>query len=284
MNWESYLNRIENPDHPAMQDLLATARENVRGQLLDEGAEEIDEGTLRYRGTELDEQALTKFAYAFYYDWERDPSPKFVFLVQNPGPLVNRRHLDDEAEELLEAVDADNPYLTQVRINRGYLKDWLWRRNGKFSENFFPLLSEHGLIEYESLEHYLEGGFYADFALTDVVKYRVRTSAIDGGRGGNAEVSYEDFLAPELEALDPDLIFSFGSRCWRVLYRNLDVTPVDGDEALTNSVTNAHGYAFQYDGGYIIPLTHFSGRNTFLRNSYYEYLSEGLDSFASVRF
>jgi uracil-DNA glycosylase len=144
-------------------------------------------------------------------------------------------------------------------------------------------LSEQGLIEYDSLEKYLDDEFYSDFVLTDVVKYRVSTSEIDGSRGGNAEASYETFLNSELDALDPDLIFSFGSRCWQVLYRNLDLEPVDPEDVLTDTVTNSHGYAFEYDDGYVIPLTHFSGRNTFLRNSYYEYLQSGIESFTSAR-
>lgn len=282
MDWEAYLQRIENPDHPAMQDLLDTAREGVREQLLEEGAKEIDEDTIRFRGTKLGPKALTKFSYTFYHDWERDESPQFVFLVQNPGTLVNRRHLDDEADELLGAVDAENPYRKQVRINRGYLKDWLLRRNRKFSVNFFPLLRERGLIEFDSLEQYLEGGFYADFVLTDLVKYRVSTSAIEGNRGGNAEVSYRTFLVPELDALNPDLIFSFGSRCWQVFYRKQNLEPIQTEAELTNSVTDAHGYAFQFDDGCVIPLTHFSGRNTFLRNSYYDYLEDGIRSFDSM--
>lgn len=275
MNWEAHLRQIEQPDHPALQELLETARENTRKQLVKDGAEVLDDETIRYRGRELDTEALNKFSYTFYFDWERDESPSFMFLVQNPGPLVSRRHLDDEADELLDTAS----YLEQVRVNRGYLKNWLWRQNSRFSEGFFPLLAEHGLIQYDSLEEYLNGAFYSDFILTDVVKYRVSTSEIGGGRGGNAEVSYDTLLSSELEAIEPDLIFAFGSRCWQVLYRNLDLEPIQDDAELTTSVTNAHGYSFQYDGGCVIPLTHFSGQNSFLRNSYHDYLDDGLRAF-----
>lgn len=276
MNWVDYLERVEDPDHPAMRDLLETARNNVREQLLEEGAEEANDGAILYRGTELDDAALTKFSYTFYHDWWDGETPKFVFLVQNPGPLVSGRHLDDEADDLLKAVGAEDSYRRQVRVNQGYLEDWLWRRNQRFSEGFFPVLSDHGLISYDSLKGYLRGDFFDDFVLTDVVKYRVSTGEIDGGVKGNAEVSYDEYLYPELEALDPDLIFSFGSRCWKVLLRNLDLDAV-GDGELTDTVTNAHGHAFRSDDWYVIPLTHFSGRNTFLRDSYYEYLSEGIE-------
>lgn len=283
MDWPQHLDQIEHPSHPALQNLLATARDNVVDQLRTDGATVRDDGTVAYRDAVLGDAELTKFCYTFYYDWEAADDPQYMFLVQNPGELVSARHLDDEAAELVAAVTSDTPYRDQVRVNRGYLKDWLWRRNRRFAGNFFPRLDAHNLIDIDGVEPYLDDGFYNDFVLTDLVKYRVATKHIDADPGGNAEASFDAFLQPELDALDPDLVFCFGSRCWKVLYRNLDVTPVKAPETrLTDTVTNAHGYLFRTDDTYIIPLTHFSGRNSFLRDSYYDYLDDGLASFAEV--
>lgn len=283
MDWRAYLRSIEEPNHPEMQGLLDKALDRVRKQLVDDGAEPIDDAEIEYRDETLDRRSLRKFAYTYYYDWERDGSPSFVFLVQNPGPLVRSRHLDDEANELLAAVDAENPHLTHVRVNRGYLKDWLWRLNRRFAGGFFPLLAERDLIHFGTLEDYLDGAFYSDFVLTDLVKYRVTTDVISGGNTGNAAVAFEEYLAQELEALDPDLIFSFGSRCWQALRNNLGLSPVSEAGPDTDAVTDAHGFLYAGDDRYVIPLTHFSGRNAFLRDSYSAFLEDGIETYLAER-
>lgn len=180
----------------------------------------------------------------------------------------------------MEAIFSESPYLNQVNVNQRYLKDWLLGKNKQFAETFFSILREFDLIEYDDLDSYLEQAFYDDFVLTDLVKYRVTTQELSSSKGGNAELSCDAFLKPELMALDPDLVFCFGSYCWPVLYRNLDLEPVEGGaQAMTSTVTNAHGFIYESNSTYVLPLMHFSRQNQSLRNSYFEYLREGLANY-----
>lgn len=283
MDWQNYLGGIENPNEKPLKELLSTAREGVIDQLQNDGAEVLDNGRVQYKGSKLGKDELNKFAYTFYFDWENDEDPDYVFLVQNPGRLITERHLDHEAEELIEAIQSNDPYISQVRKNREYLYDWLWSRNSKFSEGFFSTLEDYGLIEIESVEKYLEGEFYSDFVLTDLVKYRVQTGEISGNIGGNAELSFQEYLLPELKAYDPELVFLFGSRNWKTFLGNMDLEPVTGsDGILVDTISNTHGHLYEAEGMHFLPLNHFSGRNTFLRNSYFDYMEDGLKAFSKV--
>lgn len=75
-----FLERIENPRSRILEDLFESAVENVEKQLRDYGA------------TNLDDWALRKIVYTYYYDWQED-DPNYVFLLEDPGSLSQHQQV-----------------------------------------------------------------------------------------------------------------------------------------------------------------------------------------------
>lgn len=75
---EQFIDRLEQPRSLALEELFEAAVDNVTEQLREYGAKNVDEW------------ALGKIAYTYYYDWEHD-DPDVVFLLEDPGHL-NQRH------------------------------------------------------------------------------------------------------------------------------------------------------------------------------------------------
>lgn len=266
---EEFLQRIDNPESEKLQDLLDTAIKDCREKLSEEDIDVYSDN-------------IKRFASTFYYDWEKDGKPDYVFLIQNPGPLQRDRHFGDEIYDLKES----SSLIKRARVNREYFKAWLLRKNEAFSKNFLTKLKDHKLIEFGQWDKYIKNGdFFKDFYATDVVKYRTDTSEIDEKKGENAEVSFDEFLKEELSYIEPKLIFVFGRRAWNILRRKMDAVVEDEGKTIEGSqdaITDVHGYLFKSEKileTYILPLAHFSGRNNFLRDSYFQYLDKGLSNY-----
>lgn len=260
---ESIIDRIRNPQDSDLQELWEKAKNQTRERLSE-------------AGRDIDSLNIENFAYAYYYDWRAD-NPDYMFLVQNPGLFKMNRHGGEEVDKLKEA-DA----LEAIEISKEYSRKWLKGTNRVFSERFFDILRKNDLIEYQDWKEYLESQFFDDFILTDVIKYRVSTEDIESE---HAEASFEETLEDELKDTDPEVVFCFSSRAWKALYRNMNLE-LEQDEELEKpeKVTKAHGMLFRAKdfGSYIIPLSHFSGQNNFLRDAYYRYLDEGLEKYRKL--
>lgn len=112
-----FLERIENPRSRILEELFESAVEKVEKQLRE------------YDATNLDDWALRKIAYTYYYDWEND-DPNYVFLLEDPGNL-NDRHT--RAVQRIEKLEDDYDPLSLVDIYRGFATTWFTEtRNSDF--------------------------------------------------------------------------------------------------------------------------------------------------------
>jgi hypothetical protein len=244
MNKE-FLDRIENPRSRTLERLFESAVENVEEQLREYGA------------TNVDEWALRKIAYTYYYDWEED-DPNYVFLLEDPGNL-NQRHTR-QVRRIAHLKDEYDP-LSLIDIYRGFATTWFTEtRNSDFIRQFLHTCSKNELLELKDhwRDYVRSGQFFDDFYMTDIVKYRAPGSAV-----GNQEVrsSFSEQLRDELEAIDPDLIFTFGNRAWNPVKQELATEPVEELAVDESKITELHGHLHQTGrvlDTHVLPLGHMS--------------------------
>jgi uracil-DNA glycosylase len=94
--------------------------------------------------------------------------------------------------------------------------------------------------------------------MTDIVTYRAPGSAV-----GSPEVqfSFSEQLREELEAIDPDLIFTFGNRAWNPIRDELAAEPVENLAIDESRITELHGSLHETGrvlDTYVLPLGHMS--------------------------
>lgn len=238
------LDSIDDPGPPLLGELQDEAMAETEARLAEMDAPALSEGSIR------------RLSYTYYYDWAVD-DPDYMLLVQDPGTL-QERHVEELRDEnpLAEGCSKRD----QIGVYRQFGKTWLAGRNSDFSAAFFGALEEYGLIDLGSgWEEYLSAGrMYRDFYLGDVVKYRT------DGFGTRAEdVSYEHFLKREIEALDPDVIFTFGGNAWSALRRNTGPRPVTDDHVDPSKMMEIHGVVHEIAEPVetiVLPLCHMSGQ------------------------
>lgn len=241
----AFLDRIENPRSRILEDLFESAVENVEQQLREYGA------------TNLDDWALRKIAYTYYYDWEND-DPDYIFLLEDPGN-PNDRHTRDVRR--IEKLKDDYDPLSLVDIYRGFATTWFTEtRNSDFIRRFLYTCSDSGLISFDDYwgDYVKSQRFFDDFYMTDIVKYRAPGSAV-----GSPEVqfSFSEQLREELEAIDPDLIFTFGNRAWNPIKEELATEPVETLAIDELKITELHGHLHETGrvlDTYVLPLGHMS--------------------------
>lgn len=254
-----YLRQIEEPHSPELTQLFEQALSDVR--------EKFDDKDL-----EVDSETLQKSTYTYYHNWETE-SPKFGFFLQNPGTLKPRH----EGKDLLEASEP----LDYVEVYQRYAAEWFVKKNEHFAGRFFPLLDHHGLIDVDNWKTYVQDGFFDDFYMTDLVKYRVTTGDIEDQ---HRTESYEEQLKHELEAIDLELVFAFSSRLWKTLHEEVPLEPIIDEAPESDSVSKCHGYLYQAGDPlncHVIPLSHYSRQiyGHYLRDSYFDYLQEGISNY-----
>lgn len=221
---------------------------------------------------------------------------KIMMILQNPG-FPTAGDLGTRVTE--EQQKDDLPFHQRIRWHQKYFLDWLKKDNNKFSHRFVDTLIKHSIIShpYDSWTQYLEENnspnFFDDFYVTDVIRCRAQTSRL---RNEYAHNCFQ-YLKREIELVQPKLIFVFSSRSWNEFYKtfrpNLQLlcpstklmnNYIDPDRKST-IVSNIHGfcYIFKYADikSFVIPLVHFSQRirNNMLRDSYFDYLEEGLNCY-----
>ena len=215
------------------------------------------------------------FERTFYYN---NLSPEIGILMQNPAFPSKK-----EKSELQKAIT----YEEQIQVHVKYLRKWIVN-SGHFFIPFFSLLKQKGLVSYDELENYIHSGKYlSDFYFFDAVKCRSATKDIKAEHFNNCS----RFVERELELLSNiEIIFSFSSRTWEHFKEKFNPKLVKKDFHLNNTkVSSAHGHLFSilYKNRiiYVIPLVHMSEKifNNLLRNSYFDYLEEGLDELASIK-
>lgn len=87
---KKFLQRIDKPEDEKLKELLKIAIAGCKEKLNEENVE-------------FSENNIKKFANTFYYDWEKDGKPKYIFPGQNPGLLQIDRHFGKKIYELKES-------------------------------------------------------------------------------------------------------------------------------------------------------------------------------------
>jgi len=171
-----------------------------------------------------------------------------------------------------------------------------WKTN--FFPRFFRVLKKHNLVDFETFDKYmLTRNLFRDFYITDVVKCVAQTKAIYG----KPELYCSEYLKGELfEKISRTqkkrlLIVTFGNVAYRFFHKSkiFKLRKVNQKSELPPKVTKRNGYLHLYtcestEGGkkelYVIHLTHLSERARIftLRESYFDYLEEGLQSYREL--
>lgn len=260
---ESFFQQLTDPQRDSLSALFVEAQEGVEATLAEWGMGDVHPAVVE------------NLAFTYYHDWTSE-SPSVVFLVQDPGPLYDR-HRDEVAAIRELGPDPDPRRL--IDLHQRFATSWLVRRNSGFTKQFLYTCGAAGLLSPgEDWEGYVSSGaFFDDVYVADVINYRTSSH----GETHRA-AAYREFLEAELRYVDPDTMFVFGAAAWEVVRAHLDPTPLGGDVADETKVTQAHGYPFAVDvdgsESVVFPLVHFSGQiyHSLLRNSYFDYLHEGL--------
>ena len=219
--------------------------------------------------------------FCFYYSEAEVREARFIMIMQNPGQGTDYATTDENIE-LIHATS--NNF---IEINQKYLLKWLRGKNKAFIKPFINKLKEHGLVSYSfSEDGNYENSLLKDFLFTDVVKCRATTSETKE----YVDTCFNNYLVHELKLFGENkLIFVFGTRAWTTIYKHdefVDKTKSDNHKQM-HLVSQAHGFLFpsKIPNTFFIPLSHFSQTqfNKFLRNSYFDYLEQGLKQYSEQK-
>lgn len=207
-------------------------------------------------------------------------------LMQNPGigSKLNKEKLENSKKQF-------ESYKKKFESDTNNIGEWISSKPYyKFFKTFFKLLKSKGLISFDEFDNYTKGGnLYNDVYFFDVVKCKKNTENVTPCNLTNCpnKFFYEEFkLFNKLE-----FIFVFGARTWEVFKKKFPKTELvdKGLKIESKTVTQIHGYLYKSDidgrSVYVIPLVHMSPRifNNLLRNSYFDYLEEGLVKYAEEK-
>lgn len=266
----AFVSGIENPDRLQLQEQQASAREVVEERLRS------------YDMTEVPDYVLRKLTYTYYHDWETD-DPQFMFLLADPG--VPGEHVIMEVADYVGLEPGYDPH-DAIQIDRRFGARWLAKgAYTDFTSAFLQACAENGLIDLTEpwWQYLLTGGFFDDFYMTDVIKYRGVNAA-----AGDVNASFYEFLSDEFEYLDPDIVFAFGKRAWTTLLDKFEIEPL-GDGVVSESVHDVHGSLYEASGLVetdVLPLGHMSGNfrgAQISKADYQDKLEFGLEEWANTR-
>ena len=255
-----FLSQIENP------------RSHILEELLESAVTDVEEHQQTYDDVNLDEWAVRKMAFTYYYNWETD-NPDFVFLLTDPGS-IDERHMR-EAQRIAALKNEYDP-LSLVDIYRNFATTWFTEtRNSDFIGTFLATCNEMDLIAYENYwkDYIRSREFFNDFYMTDIVKYRAPRSTVGSPE---VQVSFSEQLREELEGIDPDLIFTFGNRAWTPIEEELATEPIDDLAIDESKITELHGHLHKTGGvidAHVLPLGHMSTQFYGAQISKQEYMS-----------
>lgn len=265
----AFVRSIHDPERLPLQQQQRDARENVEERLAEYGIEDVPEAVLR------------KLTYAYYHDWEVD-DPQYVFLLADPG--VPGEHVVFETNAYAE-LGPEMDLHEAIQVDRRFGARWLVSGTyADFTREFIEICTEADLIAPEQpwWRYLLSGGFYNDFYMGDVIKYRGANV-----RAGDVEASFTEFLVHELEHVAPDLIIAFGKRAWEAVADRLEATPVNSAPD-SDSVIDTHGVLHATDRlieTAVLPLGHPSPnfRGAQLAHPVYmEGVRDGLQQFQTI--
>ena len=222
----------------------------------------------------------------YYYYGPNEFQQKYAILLQNPGES-SQSHQEVNLSKMLQ-----NP-AAKFKKDAENLKDWFSANQGFFI-NFFDEFSKYcAKDKYYSetsngkVEFQIET-IFKNLHIFDLVKCKTETSNIT--KKALEECSF--YLEDEINFLEKlELIFVVGSRAWSCFYKRFNCKILEENMYLNElvPVSKIHGKLLVCSWGkrtfYAIPLQHMAKQiyNNTLRNSYFDYLREGLGQFQRER-
>lgn len=214
-----------------------------------------------------------------------------ILIFQNPGE--GRSEEDKEKSSKIKSFMKARDMDQLVKVCQEAFKGW----KTDFFSDFFDTLKEREIVNFDTFNTYKRtSNLFRDFYITDVVKCVAKTGEIYG----KPEQYCSNYLKKELlkkisKTSDKRvLIFTFGNVAYRFFQNSkiFELKKVFGKTELHKDepVTKRHGYLHLYTNKgiegrekefYVIHLTHLSKRARIftLRESYFDYLKEGLQSY-----
>ena len=219
------------------------------------------------------------FRKNYFGFYSLNKNAKMMILMQNPG-AGNKR-----IKEEIEGIERVGEIKDKISIMRKGLNDWILNQNKVFFKRFFHILKEFKLIDFDSFESYVSSYKYLDdFYFTDVLKCRIKTNEV---KEDNLNRCFDNFLSFEINYVKPEIIFSFSTRTWQTLRNKIEMNSITDRKLDNMTLARVHGYLFKIKDKdcFIIPLVHMSQQifNNLLRDSYFEYLNEGLKTFVDIK-
>jgi hypothetical protein len=204
-----------------------------------------------------------------------------MLVFESPGPRggiknVQMKNLQTDWANALKSGDI--PRLVDV-CRRGFHSYWILGIQRRFFNRFFGILNRHQIIATKDVNEYLNNErYWQDLFITDAAL----CSGVRGTLQAAAAVC-RPYLKRQIEIADPELILSFGNEALHSLKRLFGEPKCypKGTEA-TDNVTHCHGYLLEYERFMVIPLAHLSREYMTLRDSYFEYFSEGLRTYSQM--
>ncbi|OKY77098.1 MAG: hypothetical protein BTN85_2191 [Candidatus Methanohalarchaeum thermophilum] len=259
---------------------------------------------------------LKKVLFSYYYREKWDGKPDLMLLMETPGKLKEEedsRH--EKAKNLVNFGFIDNLKIYREFFQR-WLGDKDNLRE-EFTESFLEKLNSKldYLENYErNLDNYFpedsseintkHSCFFKDLYVTDTISYRIK--------GGDILVDMKkeglNIFLEEIAHIKPEIIFVFGGKAWESITRlnerdsiNLELVEKgkdDGNEmSEDDGITDVHGSSWKLDFSnkpdlemeltdqelpkkvHIIPLAHMSRTKMYIKDSYFDYLEKGLESY-----
>lgn len=221
-----YFETIARPKPSELQRLQCKSHETIGDRLSEQAIEGVPEHVHR------------RMTFGYYHDWERE-SPTILVLFSDPG--IPSNYITEEAYAQLE-LGRDPEILDTIRTDQRFLARWLSQANyASFTQPFLDACRQHSLITDDRpwWRYVLSGAFFDDFYHTNACKYRGQTPT-----GTDLTAAFETQLKPEIEYVNPGMVFAFGGQAWRALC-HLELTPIgDAPEPDSPGVIERHGSVY----------------------------------------
>lgn len=209
----------------------------------------------------------------YYYSMDA----KIGMMMQNPG--LGRKKKKHNNSSIMG-------YKEKFQNDLKGLINWIMKANYSFFKEFFDELIDRNIIDYEDYDSYVStGDIFKDIYFFDAVKCKMHTQDLKEEHLHNCMINIVSHELGYFRKME--LLFVFSTRAWESFKKQYKPKIISGK--IEGSLAKVHGYlhSCQINGKilYVIPLVHMSpvSRNNLLRNSYFDYLKEGLDQYESIR-
>lgn len=207
-------------------------------------------------------------------------TPRTVMLIfESPGyrgrlGIPQRTDLESQWSE---GVAAGNIQQIIEASRNGVHHNWIAGGRHTLFKHLFEILAEGNVICIKNMDTYLdEGQYWQDFFVTDAALCRGKRETL-----GDAAIACGWYLKRQVEIANPRLVISFGREALKSLRKQFgDPLTCVPDRPNLEDITDCHGYLLQYERFSVLPLVHLSREYMTLRQSYFDYMKEGLRAYS----